>query len=212
MGNKVFSLSTGPPQPTSSPPLSRPLHSRQPRRRGHGPVDRRPLRPTLQRRAPLPRRCLAPPLASQNARRKAKNSAPAPAPARSLFLFSEFFRDTSLPFCPTDSPTEPELSRWKQVPRVNAILFTGDRVRGTGDPVIERLSDAAHLAGVLAGKLPGEANAWVVDAACFAGPFAVYRELVPTVDAAGDPKGYDPTGFPAAAGVANILARSIGEV
>lgn len=78
--------------------------------------------------------------------------------------------------------------------------------------MIERLSDAAHLAGVLAGKLPGEANAWVVDAACFAGPFAVYRELVPTVDAAGDPKGYDPTGFPAAAGVANILARSIGEI
>ncbi|KAL5668836.1 hypothetical protein ACJX0J_021057, partial [Zea mays] len=110
------------------------------------------------------------------------------------------------------SPTEPELFRWKQVPRVNAILFTGDRVRGTGDPVIERLSDAAHLAGVLAGKLPGEANAWVVDAARFAGPFAVYRELVPTVDAAGDPKGYDPTGFPAAAGVANILARSIGEI
>ncbi|RLM61792.1 uncharacterized protein C2845_PM14G09120 [Panicum miliaceum] len=98
------------------------------------------------------------------------------------------------------------------VPRANAILFTGDRVRGTGDPVIERLSDAAHIAGVLAGKLCGETNAWVVDAACFAGPFAVYRELVPSVDAAGDPKGYDPTGFPAAAGVANILAHSVAEI
>ncbi|OQU85723.1 hypothetical protein SORBI_3004G297000 [Sorghum bicolor] len=98
------------------------------------------------------------------------------------------------------------------VPRVNAILFTGDRVRGTGDPAIERLSDAAHLAGVLAAKLPVETNAWVVDAACFAGSFAVYRELVPTVDGAGDPKGYDPTGLPAAAGVANILAHSIGEI
>ncbi|OEL29624.1 hypothetical protein BAE44_0009356 [Dichanthelium oligosanthes] len=97
------------------------------------------------------------------------------------------------------------------VPRANAILFTGDRVRGTGDPEIEQLSDAAHIAGVLAGKLCGETNAWVVDAACFAGPFAVYRELVPSVDAAGDPKGYDPTGFPAAAGVANILAHSIAE-
>lgn len=211
MGNKVFSLSTGPPQPTSSPPLSRPLHSRQPRRRGHGPVDRRPLRATLQRRTPLPRRCLAPPLASQNARRKAKKTLHLRLPPRVPFSSSQSFSDT-LAFCPTDSPTEPEVSRWKQVPRVNAILFTGDRVRGTGDPVIERLSDAAHLAGVLAGKLPGEANAWVVDAARFAGPFAVYRELVPTVDAAGDPKGYDPTGFPAAAGVANILARSIGEV
>ncbi|CAO2039930.1 unnamed protein product [Urochloa humidicola] len=98
------------------------------------------------------------------------------------------------------------------VPRANAILFTGDRVPGTGDPAIERLSDAAHIAGILAGKLCGETNAWVVDAACFAGPFAVYRELVPSVNAAGDPKGYDPNGFPAAAGVANILAQGIAEI
>ncbi|KAK8462749.1 hypothetical protein SEVIR_1G261800v4 [Setaria viridis] len=98
------------------------------------------------------------------------------------------------------------------VPRANAILFTGDRVRGTGDPAIERLSDAAHIAGVLAGKLSGETNAWVVDAACFTGPFAVYRELVPSVDAAGHPKGYNPTGFPAAAGIANILAHGIAEI
>ncbi|KAF8765506.1 hypothetical protein HU200_008655 [Digitaria exilis] len=98
------------------------------------------------------------------------------------------------------------------VPRANAILFTGDRVRGTGDPAIERLSDAAHIARVLAGKLCGETNAWVVDAARFAGPFAVYRELVPSVDGSGDPKGYDSTGFPAATGVANILAHGIAEI
>jgi hypothetical protein len=78
--------------------------------------------------------------------------------------------------------------------------------------VIERLSDAAHIAGVLAGKLCGDTNAWVVDAACFAGPFAVYRELVPSVDSAGDPNGHNPTGFPAAAGVTNILAHGIAEV
>lgn len=98
------------------------------------------------------------------------------------------------------------------VPRANAILFTGDRVRDTGEPAIERLSDASYLAGLLAGKLAGEANAWVVDAACFAGSFAVYRELVPSVDAVGDPKRYDPTGFPAATGVANILAHCVGEI
>ncbi|XP_062222575.1 uncharacterized protein LOC133921630 isoform X2 [Phragmites australis] len=98
------------------------------------------------------------------------------------------------------------------VPRANAVLFMGDRVRGTGDPVIERLSDAAHLAGVLAGKLSGDTNAWVIDAPCFAGPFAVYRLLVPSVDAAGDPKGYDPNGFPAAAGIASILVHGIGEI
>ncbi|VAI47648.1 uncharacterized protein LOC119317319 isoform X1 [Triticum dicoccoides] len=98
------------------------------------------------------------------------------------------------------------------VPRANAILFTGDRVPGTGEPAIERLSDAAYLAKLLAGKLAGEANAWVVDAACFAGPFAVYRELVPAVDTVGDPERYDPTGLPAAAGVANILAHCIREI
>ena len=78
--------------------------------------------------------------------------------------------------------------------------------------MIERLSDAAHIARVLAGKLCGETNAWVVDAECFAGPFAVYRELVPSVNTAGDPKGYDPTGFSAATGVANIFAHSVAEV
>ncbi|KAL5211530.1 hypothetical protein ABZP36_022377 [Zizania latifolia] len=98
------------------------------------------------------------------------------------------------------------------VPRANAILFTGDRVRGSGEPAIERLSDAAYLAGLLAGKLAGEANAWVVDAACFSRSLAVYRELVPSVDAVGDPRRYDPTGFPAAAGVANILAHCVREI
>ncbi|KAF0933783.1 hypothetical protein E2562_019245 [Oryza meyeriana var. granulata] len=98
------------------------------------------------------------------------------------------------------------------VPCANAILFTGDRVRGSGEPAIDRLSDAAYLARLLAGKLAGEANAWVVDAACFAGSFAVYRELVPSVDAVGDPKRYDPTGFPAATGVTNILAHCVREI
>lgn len=98
------------------------------------------------------------------------------------------------------------------VPRANSILFTGDRVRGTGEPTIERLSDAAYLAGLLAGKLAGEANTWVVDAASFAGQFAVYRELVPSVDAVGDPERYDPTDLPAATGVANILSHCVGEI
>uniref|UniRef100_A0A0D3F8D4 Uncharacterized protein n=1 Tax=Oryza barthii TaxID=65489 RepID=A0A0D3F8D4_9ORYZ len=98
------------------------------------------------------------------------------------------------------------------VPCANAILFTGDRIRGSGDPAIERLSDAAYLARLLAGKLTGEANAWVVDAACFAGSFAVYRDLVPSVDAVGDPERYDPTGFPAAAGVTIILGHCVREI
>jgi hypothetical protein len=52
----------------------------------------------------------------------------------------------------------------------------------------------------------------VIDAARFSGPFAVYRELVPSVDAVGDPKRYKSTGFPAAAGIASILTPGVGEV
>jgi hypothetical protein len=49
---------------------------RRPRRR-HGPVDRRRPRFSLQGRSPIPCRCLAHPLADQNARRKA-NQPPCP--------------------------------------------------------------------------------------------------------------------------------------
>lgn len=99
-----------------------------------------------------------------------------------------------------------------QVPSVNAIFFNGDRVDRTGNPVIERLSDPQHIAQVLVSKLGTTANAWVIGASSFAGPFAVYKDLVPSVDRFGDPKCYDPSGFPALTSTAAILAKVAHEV
>ncbi|KAM0934254.1 hypothetical protein DsansV1_C32g0222101 [Dioscorea sansibarensis] len=98
------------------------------------------------------------------------------------------------------------------VPSVNAIFFYGDRVDRTGNPVIERLSDPQHIAQVLVSKLGTTANAWVIGASSFTGPFAVYKELVPSVDRFGDPNCYDPTGFPALTSTAAILAKAVQEV
>ena len=73
------------------PPLH--LRLRRPRRRRvHGPVDWSSPRSSLARRASLPSRCLARPLARQNARREAKNPFPLSAAHTSL------------------SPPQPELS------------------------------------------------------------------------------------------------------
>ena len=80
-GRSTWATRSFPSTPASS------LHSRRPRRRrGHGPVDRRPPRPPFPRRTPLPRRRLTLPLARQNARRKAKT-------------FPFLFRVQTLAFC-----------------------------------------------------------------------------------------------------------------
>ncbi|KAJ0961869.1 hypothetical protein J5N97_029697 [Dioscorea zingiberensis] len=97
------------------------------------------------------------------------------------------------------------------VPSVNAIFFNGDRVERTGNPVIERLSDPEHIAQVLVSKFGSTANVWVVGASSFTGPFAVYKEFVPSVDRCGDPKCYDPRGFPALTSTAAIVAKCVHE-
>ncbi|ONK73514.1 uncharacterized protein A4U43_C04F32420 [Asparagus officinalis] len=97
-------------------------------------------------------------------------------------------------------------------PSINAIFFNGDRVRGTGNPVIERLSDSGFIAQLLVSKLGSSANAWVFEAERFNGPFAVYREFVPSVDSMGDPKGYDPDGFPASVNVASVLCEAVQKI
>ncbi|KAJ6791295.1 UPF0565 protein C2orf69-like protein [Iris pallida] len=98
------------------------------------------------------------------------------------------------------------------VPSLNAVFFNGDRVEGTGDPVVERLSEPTSIARSLVAKFGAGANAWVVTAPTFAGPFAVYRDFVPSVNSRGDPMGYDPDGFPASTTLAKILSRSVEEV
>lgn len=101
------------------------------------------------------------------------------------------------------------------VPAANAIFFTGDRVEGTGNPVIERLSNAQNIAQILVSKfakLGISINAWVVEASTFNGPFAVYKEFIPCVNSLGEPKSYNPDGFPASTSTVSLLSKCLNEV
>jgi hypothetical protein len=98
------------------------------------------------------------------------------------------------------------------VPSANAIFFNGDRVEGTGNPVIERLSDLQKIAGILVKKFGGSINAWVIEASVFNGPFAVYEDFLPSVNQRGEPKSYSPLGFPASRSTVTLLSNCLNEV
>lgn len=99
------------------------------------------------------------------------------------------------------------------MPSINAIFFKGDRVEGTGDPLIERLSDSKSLLDTLLSKFQNSAiNAWVVEASTYNGAFAVYREMIPTVNSRGEPECYDPVGFPAASSITSIISACVNKV
>ncbi|KAM1018977.1 hypothetical protein FF1_040393 [Malus domestica] len=98
------------------------------------------------------------------------------------------------------------------VPSANVIFFNGDRVAGTRNPVIERLSDLQNIAEILVSKIGGSTNAWVIDASVFNGPFAVYRDFIPSVNQWGEPKSYCPIGYPASGTIISLLSRCLEEV
>lgn len=98
------------------------------------------------------------------------------------------------------------------VPSTNAIFFNGDRVRGTGNPVIERLSDIEKIGEIIVSKLGGNVNVWVIEASKFNGPFAVYKDFIPSVNKWGEPTSYDPTGFPASNSIVSLLSNCLTEV
>ncbi|KAM7512175.1 hypothetical protein LguiB_011050 [Lonicera macranthoides] len=102
-------------------------------------------------------------------------------------------------------------SKTPTVPSANAIFFNGDRVEGTGNPVIERLSDLSRIAEVLVSKLGVSVNAWVIDASNFNGPFAIYKDFIPSVNKWGEPQSYDATGFPASTSIASLLLNCVKE-
>ncbi|GAB2290068.1 hypothetical protein Dimus_024359 [Dionaea muscipula] len=97
------------------------------------------------------------------------------------------------------------------VPSANAIFFPGDQVQGTGNPVIERLSDLQTIADILVSKFGASVNAWVIEASNFNGPFAVYKEFVPSVNCSGEPRSYDPNGFPASTSISAVLSKFLEE-
>ncbi|XP_021888503.1 uncharacterized protein LOC110807638 [Carica papaya] len=102
-------------------------------------------------------------------------------------------------------------SRMLIVPSANVIFFNGDRVQGTGNPVIERLSDLQIIADVLVSKFGGSVNAWVIEASVFNGPFAVYNDFVPSVNRWGEPKSYSAVGFPASTSTISLLSNFLEE-
>lgn len=116
---------------------------------------------------------------------------------------SASLRDTMIPFYMT--------CEW-QIPTANVIFFSGDRCEGTGNPVIDRLSNLQRIAEILVSKFGGSINAWVIEASTFSGPFAVYKDFIPTVNSWGEPKSYNPTGFPASASTITLLSNCLQEV
>ncbi|CAL1392004.1 unnamed protein product [Linum trigynum] len=98
------------------------------------------------------------------------------------------------------------------VPSANAILFLGDRVSVTRSTAIQRLSDPQKLADILVSKFGDSINAWVIEAALCNGPFAVYKDCIPTVNQWGEPKSYDPSGFPASNSTASLLTSCLHEI
>lgn len=102
-------------------------------------------------------------------------------------------------------------SRSLGVPSTNAIFFSGDRVQGTGNPVIEKLSDLKTITDILVSKLGDSINAWVIEASTFNGPFAVYKDFIPSVNQRGEPKSYDAAGFSASTSIALLLSNCLKE-
>lgn len=108
--------------------------------------------------------------------------------------------------------SSPSFTAGPAMPYKNAILFMGDRVEGTGNAVIDRLSDLEVVASVLVSKLGSTTNAWVVEAPAFVGPFAVYKDFLSSAKRTGEPISYNPQGFPAATSTTSILADCLQQV
>ncbi|OIV89595.1 hypothetical protein TanjilG_15868 [Lupinus angustifolius] len=103
-------------------------------------------------------------------------------------------------------------TRTLTVPSANAIFFCGDRVEGTGNPVIERLSDLQKLSEIIVSKFGSFINAWVIEASTYNGPFAIFKDFISSVNQYGEPTLYDPTEFPASTSSVSLLSNCLEEV
>ncbi|KAL8129824.1 hypothetical protein V2J09_018979 [Rumex salicifolius] len=92
------------------------------------------------------------------------------------------------------------------VPSANAIFFNGDRVEGTGNTVIDSLSNLQNIADIIVSKFGETVNAWVIEASTFNGPFAVYKEFIPSLNKWGEPNAYRSDGFPASSSIVALLS------
>ncbi|XP_047321588.1 mitochondrial protein C2orf69 homolog isoform X2 [Impatiens glandulifera] len=94
-------------------------------------------------------------------------------------------------------------------PSANVIFFNGDRVEGSGDPTIDRLSNIQTISELLVSKFGASINAYVIESSYYNGPFAVYKDFIPSSNSRGEPKLYNPIGFPASTSIASLLASSL---
>lgn len=69
-----------------------------------------------------------------------------------------------------------------------------------------------NIAERLVSKIGGLVNAWVIEASDFNGPFAVYKDFIPSVNQRGEPKSYCPVGFPASGSIVSLLSSFLEEV
>lgn len=99
-----------------------------------------------------------------------------------------------------------------QSPSSNVIFFVGDRVEGTDNPEIERLSQLDTIASILVSKLGPNVNAWIVEPSHYKSSFACYGNLLPSLTAAGEPLGYNPKGLPAARALLSLLTNCVSQV
>ncbi|KAK8925880.1 hypothetical protein KSP39_PZI018340 [Platanthera zijinensis] len=76
----------------------------------------------------------------------------------------------------------------------------------------DRQSESKDIAEILVSKLGDSVNTWVVEASTFHGPFAVFKEFVPTLNSRGEPKHYDPDGFLASSSIVRIISKSLDQV
>ncbi|CAK9866722.1 unnamed protein product [Sphagnum jensenii] len=98
-------------------------------------------------------------------------------------------------------------------PESNVVFFVGDRVEGTYNQEIERLSKLETIAAILVSKLGPSVNAWVVEPSHYKGSFACYDNLVPSLTTSGEPSGasYNPSGLPASRACLSLLTNCLSQ-
>lgn len=100
----------------------------------------------------------------------------------------------------------------EQSPSRNVVFYVGDRVEGTDNSEIERLSQPRNIASILVSKLGPSINAWIIEPSHYNSAFACYNNLLPSLTSKGEPKGYDPKGLPAARATLTLLQNCLAQV
>ncbi|KAL2326167.1 hypothetical protein Fmac_025225 [Flemingia macrophylla] len=64
---------------------------------------------------------------------------------------------------------------------------------------------------IVVSKFGSFINAWVIEASVFNGPFAVYKDFIPSTNQYGEPRSHHPVGFPASSSTVSLLSNCLEE-